>query len=367
MQPFKSGMIVEKADFCGRAQEIHQLSSHIESKNRCFLYGERRVGKTSLVLETARRLKKRCITVDLLGVKTEDDLCRRLIKSILCFHQSKPPQLMELLKQFAGLRPQVGIDPLTNLPTIGLSASAALTIDDLESAFEVLKKYENVVVFFDEFQDVLELSNAETVLSIMRSKIQALTRVAFVYAGSLRNSMLDIFTLDSSPFFKSAFPLNVSAIEEDVFLQFISEKFIKSRREVDADVMHKIYEVCNGVPGDIQRLCASLWDISNDEEEIRETLLPEALMHIFSLEIPIYERILHSISSQQMKTLLALAELGGESSVSHELIQRTGITLSGSVHKAMKGLVGKRVVCKLNDVYKFSNPFFKCWLLSKNM
>lgn len=76
MQPFKSGMIVEKADFCGRAQEIRQLSNLIESKNRCYLYGERRVGKTSLVFETARRLKKSCITVDLLGVKTEDDLCR---------------------------------------------------------------------------------------------------------------------------------------------------------------------------------------------------------------------------------------------------------------------------------------------------
>lgn len=367
MQPFKSGMIVEKADFCGRAQEIRQLSSHMESKNRCYLYGERRVGKTSLVFETARLLKTGCITVDLLGVKSEDDLCRRLIKSILFFHQSKPPQLMDLLKQFAGLRPQLGLDPLTNLPTIGLSPSVALTINDLETAFEVLKKHENTVVFFDEFQDVLELPNADTVLAIMRSKIQALTHVAFVYAGSLRNSMLDIFTVDSSPFFKSAFPLNVSAIDEDVFLKFIAGKFKKNRRKIDSAVLHRIYGVCNGVPGDIQSLCASLWDISNDGNEINEALLPEALKHIFALEVPIYERILHSISSQQMKTLLALAELGGESSVSNEFIQHTGISLSGSVHKAMKGLAAKRIVCKLDGSYKFSNPFFKCWLLYKNI
>jgi len=367
MQPFKSGMIVGQDDFCGRAQEIHLLSSYIESKNRCYLYGERRVGKTSLVLETTHRLKKDCITIDLLGVKTEDDLCRRLIKSILSFHHSKPPQLMELLKQFAGLRPQLGIDPLTNLPTIGLLSTAALTIDDLESAFDVLKKHEKTVVFFDEFQDMLELANAEAVLSIMRSKIQTLTHVAFVYAGSVRNSMLDIFTQDSSPFFKSAFPLNVSAIEEDVFLKFIAKKFRKSRRKIDAAAMHKIYGVCNGVPGDIQRLCASLWDISDDDDEINDVLLPAALKHVFAFEIPAYERILHSVSPQQMKTLLALADLGGESGISHELIQRTGITLSGSVHKAMKGLVEKRVVCKLNETYKFSNPFFKCWLLSKNI
>ena len=89
--------------------------------------------------------------------------------------------------------------------------------------------------------------------------------------------------------------------------------------------------------------------------------------NIWLYALPVYERILHSVSPQQMKTLLALADLGGESGISRELIQRTGIPLSGSVHKAMKGLVEKRIVCKLNDVYKFSNPFFKCWVLSKNI
>ncbi len=367
MQPFKSGMIVEKDDFCGRTKEISQLSSYIKSKNRCYLYGERRVGKTSLVFETARQLGTDCIPVDLLGVKTEDDLCRRLIKSILSFHESKPPQLMTLLKQFSGLRPQLGIDPLTHLPTIGLSSSISLTIQDLESAFDVLKKHEEVVVFFDEFQDVLQLTNSESVLAIMRSKIQMLTQVAFVYAGSLRNSMLDIFTLDSSPFFKSAFPLNVSAIEENEFLKFISSKFARSHRRLDPDILHKIYTVCNGVSGDIQRLCASLWEISNDHDEISEAQLPAALKYIFSLEIPAYERILHSVSPQQMKCLLALAEMGGELQISPAFIQCTGISLSGSVHKAMKGLVEKRVLCKLSSTYKFSNPFFKCWLLTKNM
>ncbi len=367
MQPFKSGMIVEKIDFCGRTAEIKQLKSYIESKNRCYLYGERRVGKTSLVLETARRLKRGCITIDLLGVKTEDDVCRRLIKGILCFSQTKPTKLIDLLKQFAGLRPQLGIDPLTGMPTIGLSPSPQLTLNDLESAFDVLKSHKNVIVFFDEFQDILELKNCDKVLAIMRSKIQVLTKVSFIYAGSLRNAMLDIFTLDSSPFFKSAFPLHVTTIEESVIKKFLVSKFAKSNRSINSPALHSVYMLSSGIPGYIQRFCACLWDITNDGDEIDDSFLPDALKSIFAMEYPAYERILHDISSQQLKTILALARIGGESIISQEFIQLTGITLTGSVNKAMKGLFNKRVVCIVNDKYKFSNPFFRCWLLAKNI
>lgn len=367
MQPFKSGMIVGKDDFCGRSHEVRQLKSYIESKNRCYLYGERRVGKTSLVLETARRLNRQCITVDFLGVKTEDDVCRRLIKSILYFNQSTNSKLLKILKQFSALRPQIGIDPLTHLPTIGLSPVPRLTLNDMESAFMALSQYENSILFFDEFQDILELKNSDEVFSIMRSKIQVLTKVSFIYAGSLRNEMLDIFTLDSSPFFKSAFPLLVTAIEETEFHKFITLKFKKNKRNINSSVLHSVYLLCNGIPGDIQRLCACLWDITNDGDDIKDAHIPEALKHIFAFEIPAYERILHSVSAQQLKVMLALAEIDGESNISQELVRRSGITLTGSVNKAMKGLKEKRIVCKINDTYKFSNPFFKCWLLYSNL
>jgi len=367
VQPFKSGMIVEKRDFCGRTSEIKQLKSYIESKNRCYLYGERRVGKTSLVLETARRLKRACITIDLLGVKTEDDVCRRLIKGILCFNQTKPTELIDLLKQFAGLRPQLGIDLLTGLPTVGLSPVPQLTLDNIESAFEVLKSYENTIIFFDEFQDILELKNCNKVLAIMRSKIQMMTKCSFIYTGSLRNAMLDIFTLDSSPFFKSAFPLHVTTIEESVIRKFILEKFATNKRTISDSALQSVYSLSCGIPGDIQRLCACLWDISDDGDEIDASLLPDALKNIFAMESLAYERILHDISAQQLKTILALARIGGESTISQEFIQLTGITLPSSVHKAMKGLLTKRVVCSINANYKFSNPFFRCWLVVKNI
>jgi hypothetical protein len=360
-------MIVAKDDFCGRAQEIRQLKSYIKSKNRCYLYGERRVGKTSLVLETARRLKFKCLTIDMLGVKTEDDVCRRLIKGIISFQQAKPSGLFDLLKQFAGLRPQLGIDPLTGLPTVGLAPVPRLTLNDIESAFEVLKSYKNTVIFFDEFQDILELNDSDNVLAVMRSKIQFLTDVSFVYAGSLRNAMLDIFTLDSSPFFKSAFPLFVATIEESVILKFLEDKFSNNQRTVDVSVLHSVYRLCSGVPGDIQRLCACLWDITDSGDEIDSTILPEALKSIFAMEAPAYERILHDVSAQQLKTVLALAQIGGESNISQELVMQTGITLVCSVRKAMKGLLEKRVVCFVNNTYKISNPFFGCWLLTKNI
>ncbi len=366
-QSFKSGMIVKSRDFCERNKSIKELISHIESNNRCYLYGERRVGKSSLVYETARRLNKNCITVDFLGVKTETDVCRRLVKAIICHNQTTPTKLYELLKQFTNLRPQLGIDSMTGLPTVGIASSQKLTIDDIESAFTVLSKYKDSIIFFDEFQDILELKTSDTVLAIMRSKIQVLSDLSFIFAGSIRNAMLDIFTLDSSPFFKSAFPLNVIPIEEEIFNKFIKRKFTTSKRKVSEKVLHKIYSICNGIPGDIQKLCASLVIISNDGDTISIDILSEGLKNIFTYELLEYERILHSVSSQQLKTLLALAEIGGESKVTQELVLLTGIPLAGSVNKAMKSLYQKRVVSMMNNVYKFSNPFFKSWLITRNI
>jgi predicted AAA+ superfamily ATPase len=58
------------------------MTGFIKSGQNVVLQGERRMGKTSLLYETVRQLKRyRMLYVDLLEIKTADDLCKRMIKA----------------------------------------------------------------------------------------------------------------------------------------------------------------------------------------------------------------------------------------------------------------------------------------------
>ncbi|MBF0198238.1 MAG: ATP-binding protein [Planctomycetes bacterium] len=369
MNSFKSGMIVSGEDFCGRSKEISELSRLIKSNNRAYIYGERRVGKTSLVLETSLRLKVRPIHIDLMGIKSEDDLCRRIIKGIISYHKKSDSSLLKILKHFSSLRPSIGIDPMSNLPSIGLSPSPKLDINDLESSFDVLSSMNKTFVFFDEFQDILNLQNSEQVMSVMRSKIQQINNLAFVFSGSIRNSMIDIFSREDAPFYKSSFPISLSSIERDDLINFILNRYKALKITITTEFIINIIDICDDIPGDIMRLCESIFFATEDHKSksVTDNLLGPALEHIYSLEKMAYEIIVQELSNQQLRTLVTLAKIGNPSKVNAEFVEMSGITLVGSVNKAMKVLIKKRIVTVVDGKNKFSNPFLKSWLLTHNI
>ncbi len=84
MNPFKYGSIVLGKDFCGREGLLKQISNHIKAFQNIAVFGERRVGKSSLVYEAVRRLRGTdLLYMDLLGIKSVDALCKRMLRAIV--------------------------------------------------------------------------------------------------------------------------------------------------------------------------------------------------------------------------------------------------------------------------------------------
>ncbi len=84
MNPFKYGQIVSGEDFCPRPKLQKQIKDFIQSGQNTLIQGERRVGKSSLIYETVNSIrKKRLLYIDLLEVKSVDNLCKRIVKSII--------------------------------------------------------------------------------------------------------------------------------------------------------------------------------------------------------------------------------------------------------------------------------------------
>lgn len=369
MNPFKYGQVVSAKDFCPRPKLLKQLTGSIQSGQNVVLQGERRIGKTSLIHEAVRRLKSyRMLYVDLLEIKTTEDLCKRIVTAIISLER-QTAFLEKILQSLSQLRPVISIDPMTGQPSISLDAGVRLRPDSIGGLFDLVSdmwKRKVLVVVFDEFQDILNLSDSNETLAALRSKIQFHADIPYLFAGSIRNQMNSIFTDPESAFFKSAATLDVGPLEEDVFIRFLTKRFESGNRAIQKQVLVKAIETADNVPGDVQELCACLWETASSGEKLTETSIAPALELIYARESKGYEAALVQLTGQQLKCLTGLARMGGEAPLSAGFLKGVGITLPASVKKALNRLLQLRIIYRLQREYKFVNPFFRSWLIWKN-
>lgn len=369
MNPFYYGQIVKDENFCRRPELVENLGGNIKRGQNVYIQGERRTGKSSLIFETIRKLKKfRLIYVDLLETKSSDDFLKRVVMAVVSMEKSAR-FFEQIFQKLAHMRPIASVDPLTGLPTLTIDAAVELEPDSIPSVLDLISSYHSktkpLIVVFDEFQDVLNLKDAREALALLRSKVQFQSNIAYVFAGSIRNKMDSIFNNPDSAFFKSAIPIHVGSLDKNTFQEFITKKFETGKRRITSNSLNNIFDICFGIPGDVQQLCSALWDTTSFGDRISEEQLPVALEHIFSHELKGYETILKIISVQQLKLLTGLARLGGKAPMSSEFLKNAGIYQASSVKRALNRLIELRIIFHYENEYRFVNPFFRAWLLHK--
>jgi len=369
MNPFKYGQVVKEEDFCPRPKLLGNIEGFVKSAQNILLQGERRTGKTSLIFEALRRLRKRHVVyVDLLEVKSSDDLCKRIIKAVISMEQQSGVA-EKLFKSLSRLRPTLSVDPVTGQPTISLDASIRLQPDSIESIMDmigIINRKKAIVVVFDEFQDILNLKDSKEALALLRSKIQFHSKIPYIFAGSIRNKMDDIFNHPDSAFFKSAIAINVGPIDREQFIAFLKSRFSLGKRSIDQSVLELIFKIAEDNPGDIQQLCGAIWETTSYKDIIDASIIPNALQLIYAREFKGYEAILVQLTANQVKCLVGLAKIGGKAPLSSEFVKEVGIELPATIKKSLTRLIQLKIIYRYQGEYKFVNPFFKSWLLFKN-
>lgn len=368
MNPFKYGRVVSDADFCSRPVLLRQVMGFIRSGQNVVLQGERRMGKTSLLYEAVRQLSAyRMLYVDLLEVKTADDLCKRIVRALFSVER-QAGFLERVFKALAQLRPVVSVDPFTGQPSVSFAAGVRLETSSLDGIFDLIRdsrRRTRLVVVFDEFQDILNLQDAKETLAVLRSKIQFHVSFPYVFAGSIRNRMHEIFDDPESALFKSAIEVAVGPLDKDAFAVFLADKFATGKRKIPPETIVRIIELAENVPGDAQELCGAIWETTSYRQTVGETCLGSALELIYSRESKGYEAALVPLTGCQLKCLAGVARMGGRSPLSAAFLKETGLNGAASVKKALDRLMKLRVIYRYEGEYKFVNPFFKAWLVWK--
>ena len=368
MNPFRFGQVVGQKLFCPRPELVETLKEFLSAGQKTVVLGERRTGKTSLILETARQIRGlRVVYAQLWAVDTVSELVNRVLQGVTTMTRGTKSSFLErAARSLIQLRPVIEVDPTTGMPSVTVGRGGAeIPPSGLHGLFDFLgelSRDHRFVIVLDEFQDIRRLEHGEAVLGEIRGRIQMQEGIPYVFAGSIRHEMERIFRNPSSPFFKSVRTVEVGPIERAVFREFLAEGFAKGRRKVREDEWERLFDLAQDNPSDVQQFCAALWERSKSGQVLGQETFEAALQHIFATERKGYELLVRPLTAQQKQCLLALAKAGGEHPQSREFLDVAGIRSASSAQRALKRLVDLEIVYGPDLNYRFFDPYLREWL-----
>ena len=365
MSPFKYGCTVSDEFFCRRPELERRMSEYIKSGQHVAVVGARRTGKSSLVLEAARKAKGRALFhVDFLDVRSRAEICSRMVASLSRLEASES-WLAKMMKCLVRLRPTLSIDPRYGSPTVSIDARDAASPGSLDCVLDALvaqTSRRGVCAVFDEFQDVMNVDDGENAIAVMRSRIQLDTHTPYIFLGSARHKMLDIFLDSRSPFYHGAAMLDVGNIEADDFYAFLKGRFATGRRKFPREAFDAIAEAVRSTPGYIQEVCDAIWQTSSRGDAISKSDIRKALDVIFAREGEHFSFAIKQLTALQVQILTAIARRGGKEIYSGDFLSFSGVKSTASVRRAMSRLVDEGLVYSIDGEWTIDNPFFAEWV-----
>ena len=331
------------------------------------------MGKTSAVLEAIRLERKAgCVLVNCWGRSSVRNLAESIAEAFLIYQSRRGMSLKRILSGFGHLRPQVSVDPQTREPSfsVDLARTPELTPRSLERVLEPIReegRRRPLVVVFDEFQALMQLDEWEEVMAILRGVIQLQPEVTYFYLGSIRNLMDRLFNDPEQPFFKSAAAVSVGPIDRADYATYLDKRFQSGGRTMSAAAFDEIFEHANDITGDVQQLCAQIWNVTDSGNEIGPNEVRLGLERIHQAEGESNARIIDLLTPGQVRVLWGLAKAGGAQPTSKAFLAASGVRQPSSVSKALKRLAKEGLICRDSEGYHFFSPFFRTWMLNENL
>lgn len=273
---FPVGGPVPAADLVGRETYIRRIAERLADGNHVLLAGPRRIGKTSVILEVARRLRRKgALTayVDCLGATDIRGLGERLVDALL-ENLSGAERSFEQAKAIAaGLRPSVKVryEHVELALDLAREKNAQRFFDgalDLPRTLAA-RTGKRVVVIFDEFQAAGRLG--PKVFDVMRAHFQAQRGVAYAFLGSEEGILEQLFSEKGKSFYRFAVPIDLAdaaghrfGIAPDDWLEYIEAKFSERKMTIDDASVDRILDATGGHPQDTMQVCAALYYLLRD-------------------------------------------------------------------------------------------------------
>ena len=365
--PFVLAEYVSPNYFCDRTKETEELIANLHNGRNTTLISPRRIGKTGLIQNAFYRIKQTeknviCIYIDIFSTKNQHDFVQMLGTAIAQFVLSYEQQALKHLMQFFGSwRPVFSTDPFTGAPSVSVSIEPTQSEMTLKTIFEYLKQSKrDIYIAIDEFQQVATYPEIGTE-ALLRSYIQFAPNVHFIFSGSKRHLMTQIFNSPERPFYQSTSSMGLYPLHEEIYYDFAKRFFEMKKGSLSKDVFHTIYQRFDGITFSVHQVLNRLYEMEKHVDCERQ--VNEAIRHIVSRSSMQYEGLIQFLTDNQLSLMKAIAKEGRvKSPQSNLFIRQNNLPSASSIKTALTVLVDKDLVYQDAEAYQVYDHFFGFWL-----
>ena len=358
---------IEPRYFCDREKETERIIKSIMNGNNLVLISPRRMGKTGLIHHCfEQREFKECYTffIDILHTSSLREFTFMLGKEIIDKLAKGKKMKKMLLQTLNSVRGSFGVDPMTGNPTFGLQlgdiTSADYTLEEIFQCFEQADK--PCIVAIDEFQQITNYPE-KNVEALLRSYIQRSKNVSFIFAGSERHIMQEMFQTESRPFYYSAEMMELNAIKKEVYVPFIVQKFEEKRRKIEQNLVENVYDLFAGHTFYVQKTFNEAFLHTPKLGKCTLKIVLESIDTIVEIYSPFFKATLSEMPEKQKELLYSIALDGtAEAITSADFISRHSLTSASSVQAAAKRLLERDIITKEDNAYRLTDRFFTLWI-----
>ena len=367
--PFVTGGYVSQEYFCDRGQETIVVIRALTNGNNLAIISPRRMGKTGLIQHCFHQAdigtNYYTFFIDIYATDSLKEFVYRLGKEIFDNLKPKGKHFIDgFFSVISSLRPAFKLDSVTGSPTfdigIGEIHQAVFTLEEIFNYLEAADQH--CIVAIDEFQQIGRYPE-KNIEAILRTHIQKCKNTSFVFAGSQRHLMQNIFFSSSRPFYQSVSLLQLDAINEQEYVSFVRNHFSDYQKGIPDELVSKIYHLFEGHTWYIQNIFNELFSLTVENEPCTFELAQLAIENKIESYRPLYQSTLALLPERQKEILYAIAKEGKAIGItSGAFIKKHGLLSQSSVQTAVKQLLDKEIITSENNVYKVYDRFFGLWL-----
>lgn len=364
--PFITSGYVSPEYFCDRENETQQLVQNIQGHSHTVLISPRRMGKTGLIEHCFNQevIKNDYHTffLDIYSTMNLNDFVFLLGNRICRSLKTKDKQLMEMfVKVVKSIQFTIGFDEAGMMNgSFGLG-DIKDSQKSLEEIFQYLEEAKRpCVVAIDEFQQI-EKYPEKNVEALLRTYIQHCNNATFIFAGSQRHIIQNMFASASKPFYNSSNMMSLAPIAKEKYVEFAVRMFANFGKVCAPEYIDNLYDTLEGHTWYMQAVLYLAFYMT--DKKCSPTIINEALIKRATDNEDVFESMYYGLSERQRSALKAIAAEGkAKQTQSVAFIKKYGLTSASSVQSAIRQLMDKDLVTTEKGSYRVDDRFFGFWL-----
>lgn len=353
--------------FCDREAETKKIMSALKNDRNVSLISPRRYGKTGLIHHIFHLLSEKdsdiiCVYLDIYSTQSLNEFvslfAEKILSTVVKGHENAIKKITLLFKSF---RPVFSYDPITGVPEISVKIDKETTETSLQEVFLYLQQTDKrCYIAIDEFQQVAEFPEKGTE-ALLRSYIQFLPNVKFIFAGSRHHLMSEIFLSAKRPFYQSTQIMLLGVVDKENYFQFTKKQFHNNGFSFSNESFEFLYNQFDGHTWYLQAVLNRLYEYRINIEDHR--VVYNAIQELLEENTFIYQELLNAFSAVQKNLLKAVAK---EKVVMHinagSFVSKYNLKNVSSVSRALNSLLQTETIYKSEKGYIVYDRFLGMWL-----